>query len=74
MSYAKLKGKIKEVFGTIQAFANAMEKDVSTISAKLNNKSPWTREEIELACELLGIAIEEVHLSFFTPKVEKTQS
>lgn len=73
MSYAKLKGKIKEVFGTIKAFADAMNKDVSSISAKLNNKTPWKREEIELACKLLGIPIEEVHLYFFTQKVGKSQ-
>lgn len=73
MSYAKLKGKIKEVFGTIKVFADEMGKDVSSISAKLNNKTPWKREEIELACKLLGIPIEEVHLYFFTQKVGKTQ-
>ncbi len=73
MSYAKLKGKIKEVFGTIQAFADAMDKDVSTISAKLNNKSTWKREDIELACKLLQIPIEDVYLYFFTEKVGKTQ-
>ena len=66
MSYAKLKGRIKEVFGTIQAFAEAMNKDVSSISQKLNNKSPWKREEIELACKLLKIDIEEVYIYFFT--------
>lgn len=66
MRYAKLRGKICEVFGTIENFAKAMGKDPSTISAKLNNKSPWTREEIERACDLLGIPIEEVFLYFFT--------
>ena len=69
MSYSKLKGKIKEVFGTNQAFADAMGKDVSTISAKLNNKSTWKREDIENACELLHIPIEEVHIYFFVQKL-----
>lgn len=73
MSYAKLRGRIREVFGTNAAFSNALEMDLSTLSAKLNNKSPWKREEIEVACELLEIPIEEVFLYFFTPKVEKTQ-
>lgn len=73
MEYAKLRGRIKEIFGTISAFADAMGKDVSTISAKLNNNSPWTREEIEKACKLLMIPIEEVHLYFFTQKVGKSQ-
>ena len=73
MCYAKLRGRIIEVFGTIQAFAEAMQKDVSTISAKLNNKSTWKREDIELACKLLHIPIEEVYLYFFAQKVGKTQ-
>lgn len=73
MSYSKLKGRIKEVFDTIQAFADAMGKDVSTISAKLNNKSTWKREDIEQACKLLGIPVEDVHLYFFTKEVGKSQ-
>lgn len=69
MSYAKLRGKIREVFGTNAAFAAAMPMDLSTLSAKLNGKSPWKREEIEQACVILGIPIEEVYLYFFTKKL-----
>ena len=68
MSYSKLKGKIKEYFGTNKAFAQAMGMDLSSLSMKLNNKSPWKREEIEKACELLQIPIEEVYLYFFYKK------
>lgn len=73
MSYSKLKGRITEVFGKREAFAKAMDIDPSSLSAKLNNKSPWKREEIELACELLHIPIEQVHLYFFTQKVGISQ-
>ena len=73
MSYRKLKGKITEVFELQENFAKALEIDPSSLSAKLNNKSPWKREEIEKSCELLGIPIEEVYLYFFTQKVGKTQ-
>lgn len=73
MSYSKLRGKIREVFGTNENFAKAMGMDLSSLSAKLNSKSPWKREEIEKACELLYISIEDVYLYFFTRKVEKTQ-
>lgn len=68
MSYSKLKGKIKEYFGTNKAFAKAMNMDLSSLSAKLNNKSPWKREEIEDACKLLYIPIEDVYLYFFCKK------
>lgn len=73
MSYAKLKGKILEVFKTQEAFAQAMGMDKSTLNLKLNNKAPWKREEIEKACELLNIPIEEVYLYFFTAKVGVSQ-
>lgn len=65
-SYAKLRGKIREVFGSQDAFALDMGMDRSTVSLKLNGKSDWTRNEIEKACYLLHIPIEEVHDYFFT--------
>ena len=65
MSYAKLKGKIKELYGTQSAFAEAMGMDNATLSLKLNNKTPWKDEEIEKACGLLNIPIEQVHVYFF---------
>ena len=68
MSYAKLKGKIKEVFGTQATFAQAMDMDNATLSAKLNNKTPWKDGEIEKACVLLEIPIEQVHEYFFCRK------
>lgn len=68
MSYSKLRGKIREVFSRNENFAKAMEMDSSSLSAKLNNKSPWKREEIEKACELLHIPIEDVYLYFFYRK------
>lgn len=73
MNYSKLKGKITEVFGTNGAFADAIGFDHSTLSAKLNNKAPWKHEEIEEACNLLGIPIEQVHLYFFTREVGISQ-
>lgn len=72
MSYAKLKGKIKEVFGTQSAFARAIGMDNATLSAKLNNKTPWKDEEIEKSCELLNIPIEQVHEYFFCRKSWET--
>jgi hypothetical protein len=68
MSYSKLRGKIREVFGKNENFAKALSIDLSSLSAKLNNKAPWKREEIENACSLLLIPIEEVHLYFFCKK------
>lgn len=68
MSYSKLRGKIKEVFGTQDAFAAAMGMNPATLSAKLNNRLDWSRAEMELACTLLGISLMEMHIYFFCPK------
>ena len=65
-NYSKLRGKIKEVFGSQDAFASAIGMDRSTLSLKLNGKSDWTRQEIEDACVLLHIPVVEVHAYFFT--------
>ncbi len=73
MSYAKLRGKIREKFATQEDFAEAMGMDRSTLSLKLNSKSEWSRIEIEKACYLLGIQIEEVYAYFFTEKVGNSQ-
>ena len=64
-TYGKLREKIKNVFGTIEKFANAMEKDRSTISNKLNGLAAWTQAEIEKSCKLLGIPMNEVADYFF---------
>lgn len=65
MCYAKLRGKIKEVYGTQVRFAEAMDMDRSTLSLKLNGKSEWSRIEVEHACRLLKIPIQDVHEYFF---------
>lgn len=64
--YWKLRGRILEKFGTFGAFAKAMGMHPSTLSAKLSDKTEWTRQEIEKAYELLEIPAEEIHLYFFT--------
>lgn len=64
-TYGKLREKIKNVFGTIGNFAIAMGRDRSTISNKLNGLAAWSQDEIEKACMLLGISMDEVTDYFF---------
>lgn len=59
MESAKLRGRIKEKFGTQAAAARAMEMDPSSLSGKLQSKTGWTWEEVKRACELLGIPLAE---------------
>lgn len=63
--FAKLRGLIKEKYGTQGSFATAMEIDDSTLSKKLNEAGEWTRTEMETAGKLLGIPLEELHLFFY---------
>lgn len=63
--FGRLREKIKVVFGTQKAFADAMGMNVATLNAKLNSKATWTLEEIEKACGLLNILGSEIKEYFF---------
>lgn len=74
-NFDKLKGKIKEMFNTQNDFATAMKMAPNTLSAKLNNISEFTSNEISKAIELLNInSKEEAWNIFFTQQVEKTST
>lgn len=66
--YSELRGKIRAVYGTEGAFAIDMGYNRSTISAKLNNLTDWTRDDMEKACSLLGIPFNNVGPYFFCRK------
>lgn len=65
MAHKKLRGAIREVYGTQAAFASAMKMHPATISGRLTGKSDWSKTEMELASKLLGISIDDVHAYFF---------
>ena len=64
-TYGALREKIRAKFGTIGAFAEAMGKDRSTISQKLNGLVSWTQDEIELASVLLDFPKTDIPKYFF---------
>lgn len=63
--FGKLREKIKIVFGTQKAFADAMVTNRVTLNAKLNGKATWNLDEIEKACSLLDIQKNEIGEYFF---------
>ncbi len=69
LDYRKLRGKIKEVFGTQSNLAEKMNVSRATLSDKLNQKSDFSHSEIILMCECLGISKNEISTYFFTLKV-----
>lgn len=66
MNESKLRGRIREKFSTQEAFAEAVGMANTTLSAKLNGKTDWKRQEIEDACKLLDISAADIPLYFFT--------
>lgn len=68
--YCKLSGKIREVYGKCSAFADAIGLSERSLSLKMNNKVGWKQQEIDQACELLGISALEIGLYFFARKVQ----
>lgn len=68
MDYSKIRGAIREKYGTQQAFALDLGVSEASLSAKLNGRTEWQADEIVKACELLGIPLEQAHEYFFCPK------
>lgn len=64
---SKLRGKIRENFGSEYAFGEALGIALSTLSGKLNNKSEFTRSEILSIVKLLNLKKEEIYDVFFLP-------
>lgn len=71
--FSKLRGRIKEIYGTQTAFAVAMLMNDATLSNKLNNNVEFSPKEIIRACILLHIDNKEINTFFFTLKVQKTE-
>ena len=69
--YRKLRGRIKEKFGTQAKRLGISEVSVSN---KLNNVVDWGQEEMEHAISVLDIPESDIHAYFFTHKVEKNST
>ena len=63
--FAKLRGKIVEVFGSQGKFADAMGQTTTNICNKLNGKRAWTQKDIAKASQLLSIDVSEIGIYFF---------
>ncbi|MBQ3195942.1 MAG: DUF739 family protein [Clostridia bacterium] len=70
-NYDKLKGRIKEKFGTNRAFAAAVGRSERSVSLKLNSLVPWTQTEIEASCEALDIPYTDISAYFFAKQVQR---
>ena len=71
--YSKLLGRIKECGFTQESLAKHIGIAESSMCLKLNNKANFRHIEIFLICDALEIALEEIGVYFFVPKVRKTE-
>lgn len=67
--YSKLRGKIKEICGTQDVFADGIGIGRVSLSQRLNNLLEFSQEEIFKSCDVLGLEKAEIPTYFFTPKV-----
>lgn len=65
-NYSKLLGRIKERGYTQEKLASEIERDKSTLNAKLNGKNAFTTKEIDDICRVLDIPNDEIVEYFFT--------
>ena len=68
-NYQKLLGRIKEMCGTQDNFAEQLGIGRSSLSQRLNNKLEFSQDEMFRACDILSIPLDEMQLYFFTPRV-----
>lgn len=72
-NYNKLRGKIKEHFGTESKFAKALGIGRVSLSKRLNNRLEFSQKEILKACELLEIRLSEIGTYFFNNDAQKSE-
>lgn len=71
--FSRLRGRIREKFGSESAFSESVGFSRTTLSAKLNGKVDWDCSDVVRACDLLDVPISQAHEYFFVEKIEKTQ-
>ena len=69
--YDKLRGKIKEVFGTQDAFAEKLGIGRVSLSQRLNNQLEFSQDEIFKACKLLNIELCDMPAFFLLQEFRK---
>ena len=62
---SKLRGKIVEVYGSIQDFSKAINSTEQTVIAKLNGRSSFRQKDIIIWCNALGIEKDYIGEFFF---------
>lgn len=67
-NYDKLRGRIKEKFGTLEKFANALGIGTTTLNSRLKSETFFNQNEILKSGELLNLSKKELDEIFFDRK------
>ena len=67
--YSKLRGRIKEICGTQDVFADKIGIGRVSLSQRLNNALEFSQDEMFKSCDVLNIDKCDIPIYFFTPKV-----
>ena len=70
-NYSKIKAKIKELGLTQYDFAKQIGITEQTLILRFNNKRPFRQDEIQKTMYLFNEPLENIHIYFFTKKVQK---
>lgn len=71
--YSKLRGRIREKYGSYKNLSPKISFSVVSLSNKLNNKTYFDSSEILELAEALGIEDVELNVYFFNLKVRKDE-
>lgn len=69
--YSKLRGRIKEIFGTQDDYADAIGLGRVSVSQRLNNQLDFSQQEMFKSAEVLRFPKGQIPEYFFTTKVQK---
>lgn len=69
LNFQKLRAKIIEKYGTLGKFAEAYEISENSLSRKMNNKVPFSCEDIIKISDMLDIDKADIVSYFFTDEV-----
>lgn len=71
--YSRLRGKIREVCGTQDAYADKIHLGRVSVSQRLNNILEFSQSEMINSAEVLNFPTAEIPQYFFVKKVQKNE-
>ena len=71
--YSRLRGRIKEICGTQEAYADRISLGRVSVSQRLNNVLEFSQLEMLKSADVLGFSASEIPAYFFVPKVQKRE-